>query len=70
MTIDTKRFADLVIEQPTLDCTHYDGCELVHLPCAILFLAGALDAAQERLEEYRVEISRLRGLLELERSDE
>ena len=39
---------------------HFENCELLSMPCAILFLAGALDAAQKRLDEYKAEIERLR----------
>lgn len=43
--------------------THYEGCEYTHYPCAVLKLCDEIDA-------LRAEITRLRGLLELERSDE
>lgn len=57
--IDTKLFVELAVENGWYE-THYDGCEREHLPCAVLYLAGALDAAQKRLDEYAVEIARLK----------
>jgi UV DNA damage repair endonuclease len=66
MAIDTKPFVRLGNHKrlPSMHYEHYDGCELEHVACAVLYLAGALDAAQKRLDEYAAEIERLRSLLE------
>ena len=62
MAIDTKPFVRLGNHKrlPSMHYEHYDGCELEHVACAVLYLAGALDAAQKRLDEYKAEIERLR----------
>jgi len=62
--IDTKPFVEMGMYFRLPDYCHFDGCELSHTPCAILYLAGALDAAQDRLDEYAVENARLRAQLE------
>jgi hypothetical protein len=61
MAIDTKPFVELAERHNSRGYTHFDDCYQAHLPCAILFLAGALDAAQKRLDEYAAEIERLRA---------
>lgn len=58
MAIDTKPFVELA--EARRGSTHFEGCEHYHASCAILYLAGALDAAQKRLDEYSAEIERLR----------
>lgn len=67
MTIDVTPFIELANRDIGLFHNHVDECEKRHKSCAILYLAGALDAAQKRLDEYRAEIERLRA--ELERYD-
>lgn len=61
MAIDTKPFVEMGEYFRLPDYCHFDGCEKHHTPCAILYLAGALDAAQKRLDEYAAEIERLRA---------
>ena len=63
MAIDTKPFVELAYcNRDIRVSTHFDGCEVEHTDCAILYLAGALDAAQKRLDEYLAEIERLRAI--------
>jgi hypothetical protein len=60
MAIDTKPFIKSAkLYNAIQDRDHYDGCELNHVACAVLYLAGALDAAQKRLDKYLAEIERL-----------
>jgi hypothetical protein len=62
MAIDTKPFVEFGKRfYNQFDSTHYEGCVYHHPECAILYLAGALDAAQKRLDEYAAEIERLRA---------
>ncbi len=61
MAIDVKPFVELA--EARRGRTHFEGCEHYHASCAILYLAGALDAAQKRLDEYKAEIERLNNLL-------
>jgi alpha-D-ribose 1-methylphosphonate 5-triphosphate synthase subunit PhnG len=61
MAIDTKPFVELAERHNSRGYTHFEGCEHYHASCAILYLAGALDAAQKRLDEYAAEIQRLRA---------
>lgn len=60
--IDTKPFVELgKLHNAVQDRDHYDGCELKHASCAVLYLAGALDAAQKRLDQRSVLIEQLIG---------
>jgi hypothetical protein len=58
MAIDVEPFVEMAQNQ--FGHNHYDGCEFEHIACATQYLAGALDAAQKRLDEYAAEIQRLR----------
>ena len=51
--IDVKPFVRLGRQKrlPFKHYDHHDGCELEHVACAVLFLAGALDSAQSMIEE-------------------
>ena len=70
MAIDVKPFVELGEKHKDfvlglhLEHLHHDGCELEHVACAVLYLAGALDAAQKRLDEYLALIELLNAQLE------
>ena len=57
MAIDVKPFVELADKHKDfvlglhLEHLHHDGCELEHVACAVLYLAGALDNAQSMIEE-------------------
>lgn len=58
MAIDTKPFVELAERHG--GAIGLKNSETFYMPGAILYLAGALDAAQKRLDEYKAEIERLR----------
>ena len=60
MPIDLKPFVRLANRDIGL-YPHTDECEKRHKSCAILYLVGALEKAQKRLDEYLAEIERLRA---------
>ena len=59
--IDVQPFVRLGRQKrlPFKHYDHHDGCELEHVACAVLFLAGALDNAQSMIEELLADRERL-----------